>query len=323
MTADRSDGPITRQVLLITVAATVLAGCSQWLGQAWGQVDAKSAASAKSQPTAGGTKDQADIRAVMDSIIKAFVSRDAKALAGHWTSEGEYRNQDGIMVHGREALENGFTEFFTKTPDLEAQVQPDSLRFVSDSSAIEEGVVTVRRGAADAATRAHYTALFVREDGQWRLAQLSESPAGETTIADLAWLIGEWKSTSGDGAEIRATYSWDANKKFIHVRFAIQEKTIGFDGTQVIGVDPATGTIRSWTFEATGGVGEADWERDGDHWVLEAVGTLPDGGTLVETNVLRRVDEDTITWQSVDRLLDDVVVPDLAPVKLTRVKPEP
>ena len=94
-------------------------------------------------------------------------------------------------------------------------------------------------------------------------------------------------------------------------------------GTQVIGVDPATGELHSWTFEADGGVGEADWSRDGDHWVLDAAGTLTDGGTLTETNVLRRINDDTLTWQSVDRLLDDETIPDLAPVKVSRIKSAP
>src|SRR5262249_40894823 len=137
---------------------------------------------------------------------------------------------------------------------------------------------------------------------------------------DLAWLIGQWKSASGEGAEIRTTYSWEANKKFIRAQFTLQEETIAFGGTQIIGVDPSSGMIHSWTFEAGGGVGEADWQPDGDHWVLDAAGTRPDGRTLTETNILRRINDDTITWQSVDRKLDDSDIPDLAPVKVTRIK---
>src|SRR5262249_51244376 len=104
-------------------------------------------------------------------------------------------------------------------------------------------------------------------------------------------------------------------------QFNIKEKGLALSGSQVIGVDPATGAIHTWTFEADGGVGEADWSRDGDHWVLEAAGTLTDGSTLTETNILRRVNDDTFTWQSVDRKHGDEVLPDLAPVKVTRVKP--
>jgi hypothetical protein len=38
--------------------------------------------------------------------------------------------------------------------------------------------------------------------------------------------------------------------------------------------------------------------------------------------VLRRINDDTVTWQSVDRFFGDEEIPDLAPVKVTRIKPE-
>lgn len=276
---------------------------------------------AQASDDAARKEDRAAVRAVMDSFVKAFQTRDAKALAAHWSAEGEYENDAGIIVHGREALEAAFTAFFAKTPDVQAEIRPEALRFLSSGAGIEEGSVTVRRGAAEATTRARYSALIVREGGQWFLASLRETSADGPSIGDLGWLIGEWKSEIGEGAEIRASYAWDANKKFIHVRFSLKEKQIERNGTQVIGVDPATGELHSWTFEADGGVGEADWHRDGDHWVLDAAGTLSDGSTLTETNVLRRINDDTVTWQSVERLLDDEEIPDLAPVKVTRVKP--
>jgi len=36
--------------------------------------------------------------------------------------------------------------------------------------------------------------------------------------------------------------------------------------------------------------------------------------------VLRRVNDDTFTWQSINRLLDDKEIADLPPVKVTRIK---
>src|SRR5262249_998487 len=123
------------------------------------------------------------------------------------------------------------------------------------------------------------------------------------------------------GAEIRTTYSWAPSKKFIQAQFSIKEKELALTGSQVIGVDPATGAIHTWTFEADGGVGEADWNPDGDHWVLQAAGTLADGRTRTETNVLRRVNGDTFTWQSIGRQLGDAALSDLPPVKVTRIKP--
>lgn len=262
------------------------------------------------------------MRAAIDAFVNSFATRDATALAALWTSEGEFQNAQGVTVHGREGLEKAFTLAFSKTPEIEAEVRPESLKFFSNDSAVEEGTVTVRRGAAEAATHAHYSVLVVREDGQWKLANLRETPSDDASLNDLEWLIGEWKSGAGEGAEIRTTYSWTPSKKFIRADFAIKEKDREFTGTQIIGRDPATDTIRSWTFEADGGVGEADWSHDGDHWELAADGTLDDGSTLTETNILRRINKDNFTWQSVDRQLDDAELPELAPVKVTRVKAE-
>jgi uncharacterized protein (TIGR02246 family) len=305
-----------------------LAGAASLMILGWGAVPVPARAAGKLQEKTGATvsdardADRAAIRSTMQSFVQAFASRDAKALAAHWTTQGEYRNEAGETIRGREDLEKGFAKIFAGSPELSADVQPKSLRFLSSDAAVEEGSVTVRRGPAAPPTRAHYNVLLVREAGRWLLAQLSESPEDEAAIADLAWLIGEWRSTTGQGAEIRTRYSWAPSQKFIHAQFTIKEKELALSGFQVIGVDPATGAIHTWTFEADGGVGEADWSRDGADWVLDATGTLADGSTLTETNILRRVDDAAFTWQSIDRKLADAELPDLAPVKVTRIKPE-
>ncbi len=265
--------------------------------------------------------DRAAIRAAMDSFAKAFESRDAKSLAAHFTEQGEFQNVEGTTLQGQAALAQAFTKFFAKTPEVTAQVKPESLRFLSSQAAIEEGVVTVQRGPTELATNAYYTAFVVSENGTWRLAQLTEAPASdEPSMVELSWLVGQWKSIVDDGVEIETTYRWDPGKKFIVMQFKRKDANLDVSGTQIIGLDPATGRIHSWTFEATGGIGEADWIRDDEHWLLDASGTLADGRTLVETNILRRIDDDTLTWQSTDRMLDDVELDDSAPIKVQRIK---
>jgi uncharacterized protein (TIGR02246 family) len=297
--------------------------CGTWPRQARAQSGAGPGAASQTQsaPADERSEDRAAIRAALDSFAKAFESRDPKALAAHWTSGGEYHPLDGARVQGREALEKGFTAFFARTPEPKARIQHESLRFLSSDSAIEEGTAIVRRGSLEPTTNACYSALMVREGGRWLVAQLSESPGDKESIEDLGWLVGDWRSKDKQGAEIQTTYSWHPNRKFLEVRFTIKEKDRAFSGSQVIGVDPATGAIHSWTFEADGGVGEGDWRRDGDHWLVEASGTLTDGRTLTETNILRRVNDDTFTWQSIDRHLGDETLADLAPVKVVRVRP--
>jgi uncharacterized protein (TIGR02246 family) len=263
------------------------------------------------------------VQAALESFAKAFESRDAKVLAAQWTAEGEYQPLERGPVRGREALEKGFTAFFAKTPEVKAKIQSESLRFLGGDLAVDEGSATIQRGPAEPASTVGYRALLVRENGRWQLAQLVEIPGDKPSISDLGWLIGQWKSAGNQGAEIMSTYSWSASKKFIHVQFAIKEKELALGGSQVIGVDPATGGIRSWTFEADGGVGESNWSRDGDHWVIAAEGTLADGSTLGETNILRKINDDTFTWQSTERSHGETSLADLAPVKVTRVKPAP
>jgi hypothetical protein len=105
------------------------------------------------------------------------------------------------------------------------------------------------------------------------------------------------------------------------VQFSCTDKALALTGDQMIGVDPTTGEIHAWIFEGDGGTGESAWQRDGDHWTLTAAGVLADGSTLVETNVLRRIDDDNFTWQSIGRAVDEVALPDLPPIKVTRVTP--
>ena len=266
--------------------------------------------------------DRNAIASVMQSLAKSFEARDAKQLAALWTAEGEYQNDRGVDVHGRAALEKAFATVFAKTPEVTVELRSESLRFVSVDAAIEEGTVTIRRGVAEPATEAAYDAILVREGGHWLIAQLSDSSNDEASLKDLAWLIGDWKTPRGQDAEILTTYAWNPNKTFIRMQFSCTDKSLALTGDQMIGVDPATGEIRGWIFEGDGGIGESAWQRDGDHWTLTAAGVLADGSSLVETNVLRRIDDDNFTWQSIGRAVDDVALPDLPPIKVTRVKPQ-
>lgn len=321
MTSRTPFGSAVLPALLILAGAVM--GPEGWTGTglARAQEATKSETLPQPRPAAADarTEDRAAIRAAMQSFVKAFKTGDAQAVAGHWTAEGEYQGEEVGTIRGRAALEKAYAEFFAKTPKVEVQTEAESLRFVALDNAIEEGTVTIRRGPDGPALAARYSALFAREEGRWRLAVLRESPGEEAALRDLGWLVGDWKS-AGQETEVHTTYSWDENQKFLRVRFTIKEEDRTLAGTQMLGTDPATGELRGWTFEAEGGIGEAVWTRDGDHWVVASTGTLADGSTLTATNILRRVDDDTFTWQSIDRVLDDAAIPDLPPVKVTRVK---
>jgi len=123
-----------------------------------------------------------------------------------------------------------------------------------------------------------------------------------------------------DDAEVQTTYEWFGSKSFIKAQFTVRAKDKTLSGMQIIGTDPDSGDLRTWTFEAEGGFGEGTCTRDGNKWVFEMSTTLSDGSVLEATNILVEVDKNTFTWQPVNLAVDGEQYGELAPVKVTRVK---
>jgi uncharacterized protein (TIGR02246 family) len=271
--------------------------------------------------------DEAAIREASQAFARAFEKGDAPAFAALWTEQGEYRDEGAEPIRGRDALRKAYEGFFAKRSDLKVESKTDAVRFLGKDTAVEEGMITVRtKDGPPAASR--YSALFVREGGQWLVALLKEwddESAAGPGLDSLAWLVGSWESESAD-VQARTTYEWVESKKFLRARYTITTKKAGeraSSGTQVIGVDPAVGLVRAWTFDAEGGIGEATWVWDDGRWVIESNGTLPDGSRTTAVNLLTRTGDDSFTWQVSRRSVNGESLPDLAPVKVKRVAGNP
>jgi uncharacterized protein (TIGR02246 family) len=262
-------------------------------------------------------EDRAAIRKSLDDFIKAVEKGDAKAVAACWAPEGEYIGDDGTVLRGRAAIQKAYAEFFKANKSLKAEVTVESLRFVSKDTAIEEGLFKLTKG--DETTTSRYSALHVREKDGWRLGVVRDWPEDTTSVRDLDWLVGTWASKR-DGREVTTTYALDDAKTFLMGRYTIKEAGKTTTGAQVIGKGPETGELQWWTFEGQGAVGEGVWLRDGKKWVIESRGVLPDGTVMTARNVLTPIDRDSFTWQATGRTENDEELPDLPPVKVTRVK---
>ena len=163
---------------------------------------------------------------------------------------------------------------------------------------------------------------MVRQEGKWFIAMLKEwgdEATEQASINDIAWLVGTWEG-AGDGGTARTTYEWAPNKKFIIARYSVTPKDgKPLAGTQIIGVDPASGAIRSWTFDAEGGIGEATWTWDDGRWAIDSDATLSDGSDSTALNFLTKTGDNTFTWKSVKRTLEGNDLPDIGPVTVKRV----
>lgn len=284
----------------------------------------KSANDAQAQGKGKEPSAQAAERAAIEKSVKSFIDAfekgDAKAVAAHWTENGEYVADDGHTVRGRAAIEKEYQEIFSKRKGkIKIDIDVDTIRFPSKDTAIEEGHFLVRGGDKNAASASKYSVLHVREGGKWLMAVVREWPAAGASIRDLDWLIGTWAAKRED-AEVSTTYEWWGDKNFIRVNFNIKAKGKTLSGFQMIGKDASTGQIRAWAFDPDGSFGEAVWTRDGKKWMQDAAAVLPDGTTVSATHILTQIDNDSFTFQSVDRTHQGESVPDIAPIKVMRVK---
>jgi uncharacterized protein (TIGR02246 family) len=265
------------------------------------------------------SEDEAAIRKATTAFIKAVEKSDAKAVSEMWTEQGEYIGEDGTTLRGRAEIEAAYAKGFAKKKRVKVDLTVESIRFPSKDTAIEEGYARSYRGNSDHPTASRYSVLHVREGGRWLMALLREWPDEGASLRDLDWLIGTWEAKSDD-TTVRTTYDWDAKKNSIRCKISIKGTGRDVSATQILMKDPRTGDLRSWMFDDDGGFGDGAWTLDGKRWVILATGVQADGGELTATNIMTPIDRDTFTWTSTERTLDGDELPNIAPLKVKRVK---
>ena len=281
---------------------------------------APGAPSEGSKPSA---PDETAIRATAEAYAKAFDAADAKALAALWTADAQFVNELGVEFQGRDAIVRELSSTWSEHPGTKIEVTVTSIRQLAPDVALETGTSRARPSGGNPTPGVKYTAVHVKRDGKWLMSNVTESrlmPAtNEPYLKDLAWLEGEWKAEAG-GKTTTFQCEWMPNKSFLRRSFTVKEKdqTIS-SGTQIIGWDPQLVTIVSWTFNSDGSVGRDLWSQAGQRWSIEATSTLRDGSTSMATNILTKLDDNTFTWQSVERSLNGDPLPDTAIVRVKRV----
>jgi uncharacterized protein (TIGR02246 family) len=249
-------------------------------------------------PLAGDQNRDADREAVRkagDAFAAAFEKGDAKAVAALWTDGAEYVGEYGTTLRGRAEIEKAFVEALKDGPPAKVEVDVRSVRFPSRDTAVEEGFLRHHPSGTGLPSSTRYQAVLVREDGKWLIAH-SREWATEDRLGDLSFLIGQWEG-GPKGEEIALTFTRDADGPFIIGKFARRANgKPSITGTMRIGRDADRKQLRSWHFDTDGGNGQCLWLRDGDKWVLDAVGLTGDGTPTAAVNILARLGQDEVTW---------------------------
>lgn len=268
--------------------------------------------------------DEAKLREDIDAYVQAFNQGDAKALAAMWSPEAVYINPlSGEQVVGRDAIEKQFAAIFSENKDTKLAATTERIQFISPGVALENGTAIVSRPGGEAPEVTAYQAVYVKHDGEWLLDRVSEEvvavPVSRPNhLAKLEWLIGTWIDED-DNARIESNYRWTKNRTFITQLFEI---TVGdqveHSGMQIIGWDSASEKIRSWVFDSDGGFGEGVWSQHDNAWHIRSSGVLPDGSKSSSTNVMTYINDNVFTWQSIDRMVDGELLPNVDEVVVAK-----
>jgi len=259
----------------------------------------------------------------VEAYVTAFNQGDAKAIAAMWSPEAVYTNPiSGEQVVGREAIEKQFAGIFADAKGAKLTATTKEIRFISPNVAVEDGtanVVIPEQAPADS----EYTAVYVKRDGQWLLDRVTEEeipvvPSHYEQLKELEWMVGTWIDQD-EQSRIETTCQWAKNRNFITRMFTVSlGDRIELSGMQIVGWDPAAKRIRSWVFDSDGGFGEGLWSKKDNRWYIQSTGTLADGSKSSFVNIITYVDDNTFTFQSINRVAGGEILPNVDEVVVVR-----
>jgi hypothetical protein len=162
---------------------------------------------------------------------------------------------------------------------------------------------------------------FAQDDSKSAASQASQSTEGvqpASPLHELDWMVGVWVDRN-EASTITTSCYWTHNKKFLRRTFKVESNgELVMEGTQVVGWDPVSNRIRSWTFDSEGGFGEGWWIRDGSKWLVKTAFTLASRERASSLNIFEQVDSDSFRWQSTSREIGGVLQPNIPEVTIVR-----
>jgi uncharacterized protein (TIGR02246 family) len=252
---------------------------------------------------------------------EAYNKGDAKAVAGFYSEDVDYVDQDGAVVKGRDAMQRLLADNFQQNPGAKLAITTLEIKDLTPDVKVSQGFATVTP-ANGAPVTTRYTAVRVKKGDHWEISQLNEReappPSAFAKLEALGWLVGTWQDKNGDQT-VQSKIDWAGDKNFLIRTINVQGNQTSTDGWEVIGWDPLRQQIRSWIFDSNGGFGETTWANDGESWLIRASNILPDGSRSTAENVLTKVDDNKFSWESQNRTLNGEPQPSLDKIEVQRV----
>jgi uncharacterized protein (TIGR02246 family) len=274
------------------------------------------------QEVAALPKEQTAIQQRLESYVEAFNKHDAAAVGKFWSPDGISVAEDsGQRIAGREALQKQFATFFEEAPGARLKGQITSISIVRPEVAMVEGQTTLFVAGSEPVVST-FSALLVKEGDEWLISHSHERDVPPPTspqdaLKDLEWLIGTWQDQSED-SQVITTVRWSPKRAFLVRSFTAQFADNELEGTQIIGWDPLNKQIRTWIFNSDGSFGQGTISKHDDDWLLKMWQILNDGRLAAATQVITRVDDDTMRVQVIGETVNGEPLPTSPPVTVIR-----
>lgn len=257
------------------------------------------------------------IRTAATKYVGALAAGDSQAMLGMWAEGGDVVDPQGNSRPATEVIPKVAAARIDAAANGQAsgttpKIIDNSIRFITDGVAIEDGRVEAS-GANGTSRQGRFTAIWVKQDDNWKLASLRDVHLQEhpgDSLGSLDWMVGNWRGESS-GAKFEVSTHWNEKHTFLirDLIVTVDGKTL-VNGQQRIGIDPASGQIRSWMHDHDGGHGEGVWTKHGEAWVVQAAGVTADGRRTTGTNIYKLDGSDKFSWKSIGATASGQAMPD-------------
>ena len=156
---------------------------------------------------------------------EAYNKGDAKTLAGFYTDDIDYIDQDGAEVKGRDAMQRLLADNFQQNPGVKLAITTDEVKELTPDVKVSRGFATVTPANGEAVTT-RYTLVKVKKGDHWEISQMNEREApplnAYAKLAALEWLVGTWQDKSGNQT-VQSKINWAGDKIFLYARSMYRE----------------------------------------------------------------------------------------------------
>jgi uncharacterized protein (TIGR02246 family) len=274
--------------------------------------------------TTGLRANDVEVQTFFRAYVEAFNKQDLDAVSAMWAEKALWIDREtGERTEGRAAIRSDLADVFKRPAKTRLAGTVDHVRFVKPDVASVEGKTTTSVPGEEPNV-SQFSATLVKEGDHWRIASVEEMPVPQPATAsdalrELDWLTGIWVDDSKDSPVV-STFRWSANQSFLIRSFSTKDgdKVIEL-GTQIIGWDPRSRQIRSWSFNSDGSFGDGVWSKTGKDWSIKSTQTLSDGRAASGTYVISRLGENKLTLRLIGQEVDGEPMPTSEASSLVRV----